>query len=175
MPAVTVELTARQDVVRQPILWRVGRLFNVVTTIHRARVTDELAHIAVTIEGTRQGVDQALDYLRALGVLPTDGATPAPPGGSPPEQAIPRPAAISLRLTTVNAAQARAPILHRVGKDFQVVVNIDRAAFEEEEGGYVDVTLSGPLAEVQRAIAYLHTTGVQVNPRQRSVTDFGNL
>ncbi|HZP84070.1 MAG TPA: NIL domain-containing protein, partial [Chthonomonadaceae bacterium] len=86
-----------------------------------------------------------------------------------------QPNTIYVRLTTVTPEQAHAPLLHRVGKDFNVVVNIERAAFDDEEGGWIEITLSGPLTEVQRAIAYLHTTGIHVNPRQRSVTDYGNL
>ncbi len=38
MPLVTVELNARKDILGQPILWRIGKMFNVVTNILRARI-----------------------------------------------------------------------------------------------------------------------------------------
>lgn len=175
MPAVTVELTARQDTVGQPIIWRLGKLFNVVTNIRRARVSDDYGHVALLIEGSTAEVDQATNYLQSLGLLAGE-ATGAPvPIGVLPEDTIAQPNTIYVRLTPINAPQMQAPLLYRVGKDFTVVVNIERAAFDQEEGGYVEVALSGPLAEVQRAIAYLHTTGCHVNPRQRSVTDYSNL
>ena len=56
-----------------------------------------------------------------------------------------------------------------------MVVDIEQAEFDDEEGGRIEVTLSGALNAVQRAIAYLHTTGLHVNPHQRSVTDDSNL
>jgi hypothetical protein len=75
----------------------------------------------------------------------------------------------------VNAAQGQVPTLFRIGKDLAVVVNIERAEFDAEEGGSIEIAISGVLSDVQRAIAYLHTTGLHVNPRQRSVSDYSNL
>jgi hypothetical protein len=176
MPAVTVDLNAPKDLVDQPILWRLGKRFNVVTNIRCARVTEDYGYVALGIEGSSLEVEQALDYLRSLGVLKADGAkSPSQTGIAPPEASLPQPNTIYVRLSTVNAAQGHVPILYRVGKDFNVVVNIERASFDEEEGGALEITISGQLMDVQRAIAYLHTTGLHVNPRQRSVTDYGNL
>jgi hypothetical protein len=66
-------------------------------------------------------------------------------------------------------------VLYRIGRDLGVVVNLQRAEFDEEEGGWIEINISGILFNVQRAIAYLHTTGIHVDPRERSVTDFSNL
>lgn len=179
MPIKTVLLSATRDTVDKPILWRLGKLFNVVTNIRRARVTEDSARVKVDIEGSTEEVAQALGYLRALGLYeegrPEPGALTQT--SMPPETTVPRPNTIQARITAVQSAQARYPILYRLGKDYDVVVHIERAAFDEEETppGWIDVALSGPLAEIQRAIAYLHTTGVHVNPRQRSVTDYSNL
>jgi hypothetical protein len=175
MPLITVELNANQQTVRLPIIWRLGRLFNVVTNVLRARVTEDSAYITLELEGSTQEVEQTLGYLRSLGLTRETGDALVPASVRAPEETVSQANAIYVRLTTVNPAQNRVPVLYRVGKDFNVVVNIERAAFDDEEGGSVDVTLSGPLGEIQRAIAYLHTTGLHVNPRQRSVTDYGNL
>ena len=175
MPVVSAELNARKDAADKPIVWRLAKLYNVVTTIRRARVTEDYACVRLDIEGSLEETDQALGYLRGLGLM--EGQAPDAAGSSqpaPPEAAIPQPNTIYVRLNTVNTAQADAPILYRVGRDFRVVVNVERAAFEED-GGWIEVAISGPLTEVQRAIAYLHTTGLHVDPRQRSVTDFSNL
>jgi len=169
MPLVTVELNARKDLLGQPILWRLGKMFNVVTNILRARISGDYGHVALSLEGSTGEVEQAQEYLRSLGVLGDAPGSTTPRTGSAPE------AAISILLKTVNPAQGHAPILYRVGKDLNVVVNIQTAFFDDEEGGQVEITLAGALLEVQRAIAYLHTTGLQVNPRQRSVSDNGNL
>lgn len=171
MPLVTVELNANREVVGLPILWRLSKLFNVVTNLQRARITEDYGVALLEIEGSLSEIEQATGYLKSLGLM----SGGAPPGAAArPEDAIPQPNTIYVRLATVNAAQGKAPILYRVGKDYNVVVNIVFAALDEE-GGTVEVTLSGALLEVQRAIAYLHTTGLHVFPRQRSVTDYGNL
>lgn len=173
MPVVTLELTAKQDTVGQPILWRLGKLFNVVTNIRRARISEDFGQVAVNLEGSKEEVEQAMNYLHSLGLCDEGQNASLPP--IRPEDTLSQPNAIAMRLTTVTDAQAHFPILYRVGKDYSVVVTIQRAAFDDEEGGYMEITLSGPLAEVQRAIAYLHTTGINVFPFQRSVTDYSNL
>jgi L-aspartate semialdehyde sulfurtransferase ferredoxin len=174
MAVQTVELNARQDRVGLPIVWRLGKLFNVVPNLRRARVTEDFAYALLDLEGSTQEVEQAVAYLRALGL--TGGADATPPlAPAAPEAEIDTLHAISLRLTTVNPQQTTVPVLYRIGKDFEVVVYIDRAQFDEEEGGWVEITIAGPLIAVQRAIAYLHTTGLHVYPFQRSVSDNSNL
>lgn len=177
MPHVNVELNAQKEVVNQPILWRLGKLFNVVTNIHRARVTEDYGYVSLELEGSTAEVEEATSYLQGLGLLSGKGT--APTASTLPETSILRPITIPITiyvsLTTVNPEQGQSSILHRVGKDYNIVINIEQAAFDEEEGGSIDITISGALLEVQRAIAYLHTTGLRVNPRQRSVTDYSNL
>ena len=175
MPVSTVELNARRDIIKQPVLWRLSKLFNVVTNIRRARVTEDYGFISVEIEGSSDEVQQATDYLISMGLI-KDRVVAATSGDSVrPEDKVPQTTSIGVRLDTVSPAQGHVPVLHRVGKDFEVVVNIESADFDDEEGGSIEVMLSGPLASVQRAIAYLHTTGLHVSPRERSVTDYSNL
>ena len=175
MPLVTVELNARKDIVGQPILWRLGKMFNVVTNILRARISEDYGFVALSLEGSTAEVEQAQEYLRSLSVLGDAPGSATARTGSTPEAAIAQSNTITVLLKTVHPAQCHAPILYRVGKDLNVVVNLRTAFFDAEEGGQVEITLAGALLEVQRAIAYLHTTGLQVNPRQRSVSDNGNL
>ena len=44
-----------------------------------------------------------------------------------------------------------------------------RKANVDEDFGWMQIELEGPLEEVQRATAWLHTTGLHVDPLQRSV------
>lgn len=175
MPQVTVELNEDASTVRLPILWRTERLFGIIANVLRARVTANYGAITVQLEGAQEQITGAQDYFRGLGVLRNGTAGTSELASARPEDRVPQPNAIYVRLSTVTKPQAHTPVLHRIGRDFNVVVTIDRAAFDAEHGGSVEITISGVLAEVQRAIAYLHTTGVHVEPRQRSVTDLGNL
>ena len=175
MPLVSLELNAPKELVAEPIIWRLGRLFNVVTNIRRARITEDYGYVLLSVEGSTEEVTQTKDYLRSLGLL-NDGETGTAPRASvPPEDSVVQSNTIYVRVATVNAAQGHVPTLYRAGKEVNAVINVEFAAFDEEEGGAMELSISGPLGEVQRAIAYLHTTGIHVNPRQRSVSDNGNL
>jgi hypothetical protein len=171
MPRVTEELNVPADAVHLPIVWRLGALFKVVTNIKRARVSTDRGTISLDIDGSTTELEQARDYLASLHIV-EGGSTSASPAR--PEDSIPQPNTIIVRLATVNAAQAAAPLLARVARDYRVVINICFAALDDE-GGTVEVAISGALLEVQRSIAFLHTTGLSVSPRERSVSDNGNL
>jgi hypothetical protein len=174
MPVTTVEITSRASTTSEPIVWRLGKLFNVVTNIRSARVTSSYGVISLDIEGSTGEIEQALNYLRARGLLEGE-ATSSASTAARPEDTVAQPNAIYVRLSTVTPVQAKSPILYRLSKDFNIVVNIERASVDEKEGGFVELRLSGVLMEIQRAIAFLHTTGLHVDPRERSVTDFSNL
>jgi ABC-type methionine transport system ATPase subunit len=77
-------------------------------------------------------------------------------------------AVITVDVATRGADQVRTPIVHRLVKDFDVVVNIRRAQVTEDYGRLV-LDIEGSLEEVQRAISWLHTTGLDVSAAQRSV------
>jgi L-aspartate semialdehyde sulfurtransferase ferredoxin len=173
MPVVNVELNGRLDTVQQPIIWRLSKLYNVVTNVRRARVTEDYGYVLLEMEGSSTEIEQASAYLAELGLI--KGASDTSAAAARPEDSIPQPNTIYVRLTTISAEQGQTPVLYRIGKDLGVVVNLRRADFDEEEGGSLEVNISGKLFDVQRSIAYLHTTGIHVNPRQRSVTDYSNL
>ena len=59
MPVVNVELNARRETVQQPIIWRLGRLFNVVTNIRRARVTEDYGYVLLEMEGSATEAESA--------------------------------------------------------------------------------------------------------------------
>ncbi len=56
----------------------------------------------------------------------------------------------------------------RLCRDFDVQVNITKANVDTEFG-WIQVRLSGPVEEIQRATAWLMTTGMHVDAVQRSV------
>lgn len=173
MPVVTCELHARREAIQRPIIWRLAKMFNVVSNICRARITEDYGYVLLDIEGSTGEIEQTQAYLESKGLIKTEreGA----PSAARPEEAVPQPNTITVRLSTVNSDQGHVPVIYRICKDFGVVVNIRRAEFDQEEGGWLEIEISGTLLDVQRAIAYLHTTGLHVNPRQRSVADYMNL
>lgn len=63
---------------------------------------------------------------------------------------------------------ASEPWIWRLSREFSVRVNILKANVDDDFG-WMQISLEGPLEEIQRATAWLHTTGVRVDPLQRSV------
>ena len=55
------------------------------------------------------------------------------------------------------------PVVHRVGSDFGLVVNIRRANLEEERGGWVILEVEGGDEAIASAIAWLAEQGLQVD------------
>lgn len=81
---------------------------------------------------------------------------------------------ITVQITSRTSEQVRQPILYRLGKDFDVVTNIRRAQVTDDYG-FIEADIEGSLEEVQRAISWLMTTGLNINTLQRSVTTGINL
>ena len=60
------------------------------------------------------------------------------------------------------------PILYRLVKDFDIVINIRRADVKADYG-WVVLELEAPEATLQRGVAWLKQQGVQVDPIERDV------
>ncbi len=63
-----VFLTFPQKLVNEPILYEIGRRFDVIPNIKGASVTDEVALLALLLEGSDEEIDKVCDYLVGLGV-----------------------------------------------------------------------------------------------------------
>jgi ABC-type methionine transport system ATPase subunit len=62
------------------------------------------------------------------------------------------------------------PLLYWVGQKFKVITNI-RGASISHEMGLVAVELEGVRAEIDRAITWLRSRGVQVEPIEKNVIE----
>lgn len=69
---------------------------------------------------------------------------------------------------TATAEQISEPILWKLGKDYDLKVNLLRGNFTEA-GGSIVAELIGEVSELQRAIAWLQTTGVIMETSERAM------
>ena len=69
---------------------------------------------------------------------------------------------------TAGKEQVGEAWIWRLAREFSIKVTICKANVDEDFG-WMQIDLEGPLEEVQRATAWLHTTGLHVDPLQRSV------
>ncbi len=54
--------------ITRPILWELGRKFEVVTNVRQASVTDEFGLVSLSLEGEREEIKKAIAWLEGLGV-----------------------------------------------------------------------------------------------------------
>ena len=54
--------------VTRPVLWELGRKFEVVTNVRQASITDEIGLVSLSLEGEREQIKKAIAWLEELGV-----------------------------------------------------------------------------------------------------------
>lgn len=68
MANVRVKLTFPEQLIKQPLLGRLDRMFEVLPNIRRANIEDDFGWIVCELSGEPDSVDRALAWLAAEGV-----------------------------------------------------------------------------------------------------------
>lgn len=63
-----VYLTFPQSLIKEPVVYNVGKKFKVVTNIRTASVTEEMGIMALEITGEEGEYQKAVEYLRGIGM-----------------------------------------------------------------------------------------------------------
>ena len=63
-----IYLTYSQDLIKEPLIYEIGRRFAVKTNIRGANVNDTMGLVALELDGTRTEIDRAIAWLREAGV-----------------------------------------------------------------------------------------------------------
>lgn len=63
-----VKFTFPTDLVTQPIIYDLGKKFDVVTNIRRADVREEMGWVVLELEGDDQEIQQGIDWVGSIGV-----------------------------------------------------------------------------------------------------------
>ncbi len=61
-------LTVPSKIVQRPIVWQLGKKFNLVTNIGQASITSEVGIVSLSIEGQRSDLKKAIVWLEKLGI-----------------------------------------------------------------------------------------------------------
>ncbi len=64
-----VFLTFPAKLVREPIIFNIGKNFNVIVNIRGASVSDEIGLVALMLEGEDKEIEKALQYLKDKDVI----------------------------------------------------------------------------------------------------------
>ena len=60
------------------------------------------------------------------------------------------------------------PVIYELGKDFEIVTNIRRAAVDQDDG-WVVLELEGTIEEIERGLTWVASQGVEVNSLEGDV------
>ncbi len=64
-----VRLTFPQELIKEPVLFRMAKKFDVMPNIRRARVTDTFGEMILELEGLEENLEQGINSLREQGVV----------------------------------------------------------------------------------------------------------
>ncbi|MCH7718874.1 MAG: NIL domain-containing protein, partial [Chloroflexi bacterium] len=63
-----VKFTFPQQLITLPIIYELGKQFNMITNIRRADVTEDRGWVALALEGDMEEIERALEWVAAKGV-----------------------------------------------------------------------------------------------------------
>jgi len=63
-----VTLTYPQELIQEPVLFRMARQFDLIPNIRRARVTETVGEMVIELEGSEENLKAGLKYLTNLGI-----------------------------------------------------------------------------------------------------------
>ena len=63
-----VKFTFMTQLVKEPIIYRLGQEFNLVTNIRRADVREDMGWVVLALDGDDTEIQRGLDWVAAIGV-----------------------------------------------------------------------------------------------------------
>ena len=72
MASKHVRLTFSPDLVKQPVVYQIGHMFQVVTSIRMAAVDNSVGWVVLELEGELPEIERAIRYAESQGVRVDD-------------------------------------------------------------------------------------------------------
>ena len=68
MTTIRVKFTFLHGMVTQPVIYNLGRKFNIITNIRRADIRDDTGWVVLELEGTEEEIETGLNWVVTSGV-----------------------------------------------------------------------------------------------------------
>ena len=68
MAIARVRLTFPEKLIREPLIYNLGRDFNLITNIRQANVDDHVGRVSLELEGEQQAIQDGLEWISNAGV-----------------------------------------------------------------------------------------------------------
>ncbi len=63
-----VKFTFAEELIKEPIIWQLGRDFDLVTNIRRADVTEDRGWVVLELEGEMEEIERGVNWVVERGV-----------------------------------------------------------------------------------------------------------
>ncbi len=63
-----ITLTFPQELIKEPIIFRVAKQFDLVPNIRRAKVTETVGEVTLELSGSEENLERGIKHLEQLGV-----------------------------------------------------------------------------------------------------------
>ena len=63
-----VKFTFESEMVKEPIIYRLGQEFHIVTNIRRADVQEEIGWVVLELDGEKEEIERGLQWVSSTGV-----------------------------------------------------------------------------------------------------------
>ena len=75
MPLRRVTFTFKTDLIQRPVIYELGKKFDIVTNVRRAEIGQDTGWVILELEGSLDEIDRGLAWVAELGVdiNPLDG------------------------------------------------------------------------------------------------------
>ena len=68
MSTQRVKFTFPEDLITLPVIYELGKQFNIITNIRRADVTEDRGWVVLQLEGELEEIDRGLEWVASQGV-----------------------------------------------------------------------------------------------------------
>ena len=63
-----VKFTFENELVKEPVIYRLGQDFHIVTNIRRANVREKIGWVVLELDGEKEEIERALQWVSSTGV-----------------------------------------------------------------------------------------------------------
>jgi len=63
-----ITLTFPQELIKEPVIFRVAKQFDLVPNIRRAKVTETVGEVTLELSGSEENLERGIKHLEQLGV-----------------------------------------------------------------------------------------------------------
>ena len=68
MAKARVRFTFASELINEPLIWALGREFELVTNIRRANVEEDQGWVVLELEGAQDEIDRGMEWIKEKGV-----------------------------------------------------------------------------------------------------------